>query len=84
MIRNDPFSSRSTIQTPLGKRLIYRLDAVSQHGNVANLPYCIKVLLEAALRRFDGFIVTEDHIKALIGYDAKNTTNEWVRVQYMG
>ncbi|MFA9479685.1 aconitate hydratase [Phycisphaerales bacterium AB-hyl4] len=66
----DPFKARQTIDTPLGKRAIYKLDAVRGVGEVDRLPYSIKVLLEACLRNVDGFIVTEDHVKALAGYDA--------------
>ncbi len=64
--------SRQTIDTPFGKRTIYRLDALEAIGNVERLPYSIKVLLEACLRNFDGHVVTEEHLKALANYDAKN------------
>ena len=41
-------------------------------GEVDRLPYSIKVLLEACLRNLDNYVVTEDHVKALAGYDATN------------
>ena len=72
MAPQDPYNARQTLKTPLGDRTIYRLDALTSLGDVASLPYSIKVLLEACLRNLDGFIVNEDHIKALAGYDAKN------------
>jgi len=43
---------------------------------VTHLPYCIKVLLEAALRNWDDFIVTRDHVAALARYDARNVKDE--------
>ena len=67
----DPFKARHTLDTPLGTRTIYRLDACRGVGEVDTLPYCIKVLLEACLRNLDGYIVTEDHVKALASYDPK-------------
>jgi len=66
---NDPFKALTTLETAAGKVAYYRLDAV---GNVDNLPYTIKVLLESVLRNCDDFIYTQDHVKALAGYDAKN------------
>ncbi|MCA9249391.1 MAG: aconitate hydratase, partial [Planctomycetales bacterium] len=38
-------------------------------GAISRLPYSIRVLLEAALRKCDGFIVTEDDVNNLAGYD---------------
>ncbi len=67
----DPFKAQATLDTPLGKRTIYRLDALRGVGEVARLPYSIRVLLEAVLRNVDNYIVTEDHVKALATYNAK-------------
>jgi aconitate hydratase A / 2-methylisocitrate dehydratase len=69
---NDPFKARKTIATPLGERTIYQLDALRGIGEVAKLPYSIKVLLEACLRHYDNYVITDEHIKALASYDAKN------------
>jgi len=67
---HDPFSARRTIGTPLGERVIYRLDALSKLGDIERLPYSIKVLLESALRNHDGRIVTDDDVHAAARYDA--------------
>ncbi|MEX0652765.1 MAG: aconitate hydratase [Phycisphaeraceae bacterium] len=64
----DPFKARQIIDTPLGKRAVYTLDALRGVGEVSRLPYSIKVLLEACLRNVDGFVVTEEHVKTLAGY----------------
>ncbi|MGB0766352.1 MAG: aconitate hydratase AcnA [Phycisphaeraceae bacterium] len=66
---SDPFNAKTTLDTPLGERTIYKLDAV---GDVTTLPVSIRVLLEAVLRKCDDYIVTEDHIKALANYNAKD------------
>ncbi len=68
----DPFKARTTLDTALGQRTIYRLEALRGIGEVKKLPYSIRVLLEAVLRHQDGYVYTEDHVKALAGYDAKN------------
>ena len=64
-IRDD---ARAEIDTPLGKKTIYRLDKT---GNVQNLPYTIKVLLESVLRNLDGVAYTAEHVKALANYNAR-------------
>ena len=72
----DPFNARKTLSTPLGERTIYDINALAPHGEVDRLPYSIKVLLEACLRNVDGFIVNEDHVKALAGYKAKRVPKQ--------
>ncbi|MEM8737102.1 MAG: aconitate hydratase AcnA [Planctomycetota bacterium] len=72
----DPFKARATLQTPLGEKVFYQLSALRGilpgRGNIDTLPYSIKVLLEAVLRNVDGYVYTEEHVKALAAYDAKN------------
>ena len=67
---HDPFEARTTIDTPLGERVVYRLDALKHLGDIDALPYTIKVLLESVLRNHDGRIVTDDDVQALAQYDA--------------
>ncbi len=73
MSTNSFANARQTIDTPLGKRTVFRLDAIEQAGagRVQSLPYCIKVLLESCLRNLDGFMVTEEHVRAVAAYDAR-------------
>ncbi len=46
------------------------------YGSVSKLPFTIKVLLEAVLREYDGYTVTEDDVKILADYNAKNPSGE--------
>ena len=46
------------------------------YGSVSKLPFTIKVLLEAVLREYDGYTVTEDDVKILADYNAKNPQGE--------
>ena len=71
---HDPFKARDTIQTPLGDRVVYKLDACRGIGEIETLPYSIRVLLEACLRNHDGFVIDDEHVKAIAGYDATGTS----------
>src|SRR3954469_4190126 len=68
----NPFNARATIETASGKKDIFRLSALKSLGNIDRLPYSIKVLLESCLRNLDGFIVTEEAVRALVNYNAKS------------
>lgn len=67
---HDPFAARSTIDTPLGERVVYRLDALKDMGDIDSLPYSIKVLLESVLRNHDSRVVRDDDVRAVAQYDA--------------
>ena len=68
----DPFKARDTFQTSGGPVGIYRLDRLEQQGlgAVSKLPFSIRVLLEAVLRNCDGYLVTEDDVRALAAWQA--------------
>ena len=79
----DPFKARQTLSTALGDRTIYRLSALRGVGEIDALPYSIKVLLEAVLRNLDNYVYTEDHVKALAGYDAKTIAQNDTEIPFM-
>ena len=64
----NSFGSRATIEAGGASYEIYRLDAVA---GSESLPYSLKILLENLLRNEDGVNITEEHINALAGWDAK-------------
>ncbi len=67
---HDPFSAKATVDTPLGERTVYRLDALKDMGDIDALPYSIKVLLESVLRNHDGRVVGDEDVTAVAQYDA--------------
>ena len=67
---HDPFAARTRIETPLGERNIYRLDALRDSGDIDRIPYSVKVLLEAVLRNHDGAVIRDQDVRALAAYDA--------------
>ncbi|MDP6979172.1 MAG: aconitate hydratase AcnA [Myxococcota bacterium] len=69
---SNPFDSKATLETAAGSKTLYRLDALRGLGDIDRIPYSIKILLEACLRNVDDFVVTQDHVKQLAAYDARN------------
>jgi aconitate hydratase len=55
-----------SLQTPLGDR---RFAPLSQIEGIERLPYSIRVLLEAALRRLDGRLVQQADVDRIVAYD---------------
>ena len=78
--KGNAFGSRSSLSTTQGAVQIYRLSALSDAGvaDVDRLPFSIKVLLESALRNVDGFRITEEDVRAIACWDAKNVTQREV------
>ncbi len=72
---SDTFNSRATIHVGDRHVDIFRLDALTKAGigDVATLPYSIRVLLENLLRNEDGSSVTADDIKAVAEWDPTAT-----------
>lgn len=73
---HDPFSAKEIIDTPLGERTIYRLDALKSMGDIDALPYSIKVLLESVLRNHDGRVVRDEDVAAVAQYDASKVGSQ--------
>lgn len=55
----------------------YDLNTLEEQGltKVSKLPYSIRILLESVLRQEDGFVITDEHIKALSDF-TKGTEGE--------
>jgi aconitate hydratase len=77
----DTFEARATIDVSGKKIDLFRLDALKNVGDVATLPYSIRVLLENLLRHEDGANVTKAHIEAVAKYDPKNVGE--TEIQYV-
>jgi aconitate hydratase len=69
----DPFGAQTRLKTNRGEFTIYNLKklADAKVGPIATLPYSIRVLLEACLRKLDNFIVTEAHVTDLANWNAR-------------
>ena len=74
----NSFSSRATLRVGNDSFEIYRLDALASAGvgNVARLPFSLKVLLENLLRHEDDRFVHPDDIPALAGWDPSSAAEK--------
>jgi aconitate hydratase len=70
----DPFHARDTFHGPGGPMGFYSLKKLedSGMGAISKLPFSIRILLEAALRNCDGYIVNQEDVKNLAAWDATN------------
>ena len=73
MTTHDSFKARASVKVGARDIDLYRLDALTRAkvGDVATLPYSIRVLLENLLRCEDGTTVTREHIEAVAKWDPK-------------
>jgi len=68
----DPFNARDTFDAGSGEVGIYRLSRLQEQGigDISNLPYSIRVLLESVLRNCDGYVVEEEDVRNLANWNA--------------
>ncbi|MFT8316984.1 MAG: aconitate hydratase AcnA [Sporolactobacillus sp.] len=63
--QKDFFHARQTFTSGRKAYTYYQLDALKPFGDIARLPYSIKVLLEAVLRQCDGTVIKKEHVENL-------------------
>jgi aconitate hydratase len=70
----DPFGALATLDLPEGQTSFYRPTRLEEEGIVSleRLPFSIRILLENALRHAGKGFVTEDHVKAVAGWNPTN------------
>lgn len=67
MTAKDQFSTARSLEVGGKSYRYYSLKALEEQGlgSISKLPFSIRVLLEAAVRQFDGRAITEEHINQL-------------------
>jgi aconitate hydratase len=70
----NSFSARNTLQVAGDKYTVFRLDALRElsKGNVDQLPFSLKILLENLLRGEDGAFVKPGDVETLAHWDVTN------------
>ncbi|GFN31138.1 aconitate hydratase AcnA [Paenibacillus xylaniclasticus] len=78
MSKQDQYGVRSTLESGGKSYAYYNLPALEKQGlgSISKLPFSIKVLLEAAIRQFDGRGITAEHVKQLATWAEARTDKE--------
>jgi aconitate hydratase len=73
--QHDPFGARATLSGDSWTATYYRLAALANQGfsGLDRFPFTVKILLENVLRRFDGYVFTEDDVRMLAGWDPRGS-----------
>ncbi len=70
MSKQDLFGVRRALNTASGKVEFYSLKAMEEQGfPISKLPFSIRILVENALRNYDGLRVTEDNVRTILGWN---------------
>ena len=74
MSDSDPFNAKRELD--IGGAY-FALQALDEAGiSTAHLPYSMRVLLEGALRNCDGFLIREEDVKSIAGWQANSERGE--------
>jgi aconitate hydratase len=69
----NSFKARDLLDTGSGMAYYYRLAKLQEDGlgNIDRLPFSIKILLESLLRNENGYDITDNDVKKLAAYEAR-------------
>lgn len=78
MSQKNHFSAASSLEVGGKTYRYYSLKSLQDQGlgDISKLPFSIKVLLEAAVRQFDGRAITEEHVSQLTGWAEGKDNNK--------
>lgn len=78
MAKKDHYSVRKALDVKGKTYQYYSLPGLEEQGlgNISQLPFSIKVLLEAAVRQFDGRAITPEHVKQIANWAKEREEKE--------
>jgi aconitate hydratase len=77
MVTQDFLGIRKTFSVNNKDISYYSLRALQAKGyNILKLPFSIRILLESALRNYDNFIITEEHVNTILNWKPKPAERE--------
>jgi aconitate hydratase len=69
MVTQDYLNITDHLTIDSTKFSFYSLRKLQQQGHaISRLPFCIRVLLENAIRHFDDYVVSKDHVSTLLNW----------------
>lgn len=76
-MKQDIYNLKKTLNTSQGKLTYYSLSELEKQGhNIHKMPFSIRILLENALRNYDDFSVTKDHLESILNWTPKQSEND--------
>ncbi|MBX2942656.1 MAG: aconitate hydratase AcnA [Cyclobacteriaceae bacterium] len=73
----DPYKIKKSLTTKNGAFNYFSLEELVKQGHaIEKLPFSIRILLENALRNFDGFAVTKENIETLLHWQPKGSDKD--------
>ncbi len=75
--KQDIYGIVRELDTPNGKVKYYSLAEMQKQGrNISKLPYSIRILVENALRNYDGFAITKENVETVLSWAPKPADKE--------
>ncbi|SRX75937.1 aconitate hydratase AcnA [Aequorivita antarctica] len=76
-MQQDIFNLKKTLETSKEKLTYYSLPELEKQGhNIKKMPFSIRILLENALRNYDDFSVTKDHLETILNWTPKQSDDD--------
>ncbi len=77
-MQHDIHNLQKKLKAPSGEELTYySLPELENQGyNISALPFSIRILLENALRNYDDFSVTKDHLNTVLNWNPQGSDND--------
>lgn len=73
----DIYNIRKTLETSKENLTYYSLPELEKQGHkIKRMPFSIRILLENALRNYDDFSVTNEHLNTILNWQPKPTDND--------
>jgi aconitate hydratase len=76
-MNQDLFTTKRQLSTKAGTVSFYSLKALEEQGHaIQNLPYSIRVLIENALRNYDGLRVTKENVETYLNWKPEKSDKD--------
>ncbi|OAD91731.1 aconitate hydratase 1 [Aequorivita soesokkakensis] len=76
-MQQDIYNLKKTLETSKEKLTYYSLPELEKQGhNIKKMPFSIRILLENALRNYDDFSVTKDHLESILNWKPKQSEDD--------
>lgn len=76
-MKQDIYNLRKTLSTSNETLTYYSLPELQKQGyDIERLPFSIRILLENALRNYDDFSVTKEHLDSILNWNSKGSDSD--------